>query len=102
MVKPKIAATVRHLMGSKIASPCVGEDKRTVGGETMLDVYGLAGQLAAIRAHPQKLNSGVGRVVKDEVTETKDQLKQTIQQSPLYAIGIALGLGFLFGVFTRR
>jgi ElaB/YqjD/DUF883 family membrane-anchored ribosome-binding protein len=71
-------------------------------GETMLDVYGLADQIAAIRADLQKLNSTVGRVVKDEATETKDQLEQTMQQNPLYVIGIALGLGFLFGVFTRR
>jgi ElaB/YqjD/DUF883 family membrane-anchored ribosome-binding protein len=71
-------------------------------GESMLDVYGLGDQIAAIRADLQKLNSAVGRVVKDEVTETNRQLEQTIQQNPLYAIGIALGLGFLFGVFTRR
>jgi ElaB/YqjD/DUF883 family membrane-anchored ribosome-binding protein len=71
-------------------------------GETMLDVYGLADQIAAIRADLQKLNSTVGRVVKDEATETKDQLEQTMQQNPLYVIGIALGLGFLFGAFIRR
>jgi ElaB/YqjD/DUF883 family membrane-anchored ribosome-binding protein len=44
----------------------------------------------------------VGRIVKEKATDATDQLEQTIQQNPLYTIAIALGLGFLFGVWTRR
>lgn len=70
--------------------------------KTMLDTYALADQIGAMRADLQELKSAVGRMVKDRATDVTDQLEQTIQQNPLYTIAIALGLGFLFGVWTRR
>lgn len=70
--------------------------------KTMLDTYALADLIGAMRADLQELKSAVGRMVKDKATDATDQLEQTIQQNPLYTIAIALGLGFLFGVWTRR
>jgi ElaB/YqjD/DUF883 family membrane-anchored ribosome-binding protein len=34
--------------------------------------------------------------------ETAGQAEEAIRQNPLSAVAIAVGLGFLFGVFTRR
>jgi len=34
--------------------------------------------------------------------ETKEDAEEAIKSNPLQAVAIAAGLGFLFGVFTRR
>jgi ElaB/YqjD/DUF883 family membrane-anchored ribosome-binding protein len=77
--------------------------------DTLLDAYELADQIAGIRAELQSLASTVGRIannqlglVQDKAMETANQVEDTIRQYPLSAMLIALGLGFLFGVFTRR
>lgn len=69
----------------------------------------LAEQIEAIRADLQSLSSTVGRIAnkqigraQDKAMETANQAEETIRQNPLAAVAIALGLGFLFGVFTRR
>jgi hypothetical protein len=36
------------------------------------------------------------------VIDTARQTERAIIQNPLTAVAIAIGLGFLFGVFTRR
>lgn len=69
---------------------------------SMLDTYALADLIGGMRADLQELKSAVGRIVKEKATDATDQLEQTIQQNALYTIAIALGLGFLFGVWTRR
>ena len=77
--------------------------------DTLLDAYELADQIAGIRAELQSLASTVGRLannqlglVQDKAMETANRVEDTIRQNPLSAMLIALGLGFLFGVFTWR
>ena len=73
------------------------------------DVDDLANQIDAIRAEIQSLTSTVGRVAnkqinraQDKAMETAQEAEEAIRRNPLAAVGIAAGLGFLFGVFTRR
>ena len=69
----------------------------------------LANQVDAIRADLQNLTSTVGRIAKgqmnraqDKAMETAYEAEEAIRRNPLQAVAIAAGLGFLFGVFTRR
>jgi ElaB/YqjD/DUF883 family membrane-anchored ribosome-binding protein len=73
------------------------------------DAQELAGQIDAIRADIQSLTSTVSRIAnkqvnraQDKAMETANQAEEAIKQNPLTAVAIAVGLGFLFGVFTRR
>jgi ElaB/YqjD/DUF883 family membrane-anchored ribosome-binding protein len=83
-----------------------GQAKRTGGGG---DADELANQIDAIRADLQSLTSTVGRIASKQVNKAQDKAMETayeaeeaIRRNPLQAIAIAVGLGFLFGVFTRR
>ena len=69
----------------------------------------LANQIDAIRADIESLTSTVGRMAnkqlnraQDKAIETANQTEEAIRQNPLSAVAIAVGLGFLFGVLTRR
>ena len=69
----------------------------------------LANQIDAIRADIQSLTSTVGRIASKQVNRAQDKAMETayeaeeaIRRNPLQAVAIAVGLGFLFGVFTRR
>ena len=69
----------------------------------------LADQIDSIRADIQSLASTVSRIAnkqinraQDKAVETAGQAEEAIRQNPLSAVAIAVGLGFLFGVFTRR
>ena len=69
----------------------------------------LADQIDAIRSDIQSLTSTVSRIAnkqinraQDKAVETANQAEEAIRQNPLSAVAIAIGLGFLFGVFTRR
>ena len=69
----------------------------------------LAEQIATIRAEVQNLTSTVGRIAnkqlgraQDKAVEAASQAEEAIRQNPLQAVAIAVGLGFLFGVLTRR
>lgn len=69
----------------------------------------LADQIDAIRADLQNLTSTVGRIAnkqinraQDKAMETANEAEEAIRRNPLQAVAIAAGLGFLFGVFTRR
>ena len=82
---------------------CVGEQQNLRLTEE------LAGQIDAIRADIQSLTSTVSRMAnkqinraQDKAAETASQAEEAIRQNPLSAVAIAIGLGFLFGVFTRR
>jgi ElaB/YqjD/DUF883 family membrane-anchored ribosome-binding protein len=73
------------------------------------EAYELAGQIDAIRADLQSLTSAVGLMAnkqlnyaQDKAMETAKQAGETIRQNPLSSFAIAMTLGFLFGVFTRR
>ena len=73
------------------------------------DTNELANQIDAIRADIESLTSTVGRMAnkqlnraQDKAMETANQAEEAIRQNPLSAVAVAVGLGFLFGVFTRR
>jgi ElaB/YqjD/DUF883 family membrane-anchored ribosome-binding protein len=83
-----------------------GAAKRGAGGR---DADELANQIDAIRADLQNLTSTVGRIAnkqmnraQDKAMETAHEAEEAIRRNPLQAVAIAAGLGFLFGVFTRR
>jgi ElaB/YqjD/DUF883 family membrane-anchored ribosome-binding protein len=69
----------------------------------------LANQIDAIRADIQNLSSTVGRIANKQINRAQDkavdaanEAEEAIRRNPLSAVAIAVGLGFLFGVFTRR
>jgi ElaB/YqjD/DUF883 family membrane-anchored ribosome-binding protein len=83
-----------------------GGVKRTAsaGGR---DADDLANQMDAI--HLQNLTSTVGRIAgkqvnraQDKAMETAYEAEEAIKRNPLWAVAMAAGMGFLFGVFTRR
>jgi len=78
-------------------------------GANPRDADELAAQLDAMRADVQNLTSTVSRIAKGQVNRAQDkameaagEAEHAIRRNPLAAVGIAVGLGFLFGVFTRR
>jgi uncharacterized protein YjbJ (UPF0337 family)/ElaB/YqjD/DUF883 family membrane-anchored ribosome-binding protein len=73
------------------------------------DADELADQIEAIRTDIQSLTSTVGRIAnkqlgraQDTAVEAARNAEDAIRQNPVSAVAIAVGLGFLFGVFTRR
>jgi uncharacterized protein YjbJ (UPF0337 family) len=69
----------------------------------------LAEQIEAIRADIQTLTSTVARIAnkqigraQDRAIEAANDADDAIRRNPLSAVAIALGLGFIYGVFTRR
>jgi len=69
----------------------------------------LAAQIDSIRADVQNLTATLRRVANKQVGHAQDlamekaqEAEDAIRQNPLSAVAIAAGLGFLFGVFTRR
>ena len=69
----------------------------------------LAEEIEAIRADIQNLTSTVGRIANDKLhsaqagaMESAKEAEDAIRRNPLQAIAIAIGVGFLFGVMTRR
>lgn len=83
----------------------------TGGGKrsTSRNTDDLAAQLDAIRADMQNLTSTVSRIAGKQMNraqgkamETAQEAEDAIKRNPLQAVAIAAGLGFLFGVFTRR
>ena len=73
------------------------------------DTEDLAAQVDAIRADIQNVTSLLGQVATKQLGRAQDtamakthEAEEAIRRNPLSALAIALGLGFLFGVFTRR
>jgi ElaB/YqjD/DUF883 family membrane-anchored ribosome-binding protein len=69
----------------------------------------LAEEIEAIRADIQNLTSTVGRIANDKLhsaqagaIESAKEAEDAIRRNPLQAVAIAIGVGFLFGVMTRR
>jgi ElaB/YqjD/DUF883 family membrane-anchored ribosome-binding protein len=80
--------------------------KRNAGGR---DADDLAKQIDAIRADVQNLTSTVTRIAgkqinraQDKALETAQEAEEAIRRNPIQAVAIAVGLGFLFGILTRR
>jgi len=76
---------------------------------TAKETEDLNAQIEAIRADMQNLTSTVNRIAGKQMSRAQDKAKETAQEAedaikrnPLQAVAIAAGLGFLFGVFTRR
>lgn len=76
---------------------------------TAKETEDLNAQIEAIRADMQKLSSTVSSIAGKQINraqnkamETKQDAEEVIKSNPLQAVAIAAGLGFLFGVFTRR
>lgn len=68
-----------------------------------------ADEIEAIRADIQNLSSTVGRIANEKLdraqasaTESAKEAEDAIRRNPLQAVAIAIGVGFLFGVLTRR
>jgi ElaB/YqjD/DUF883 family membrane-anchored ribosome-binding protein len=83
-----------------------GAAKRATTGR---DADDLGNQIDQIRNDLQNLTSTVTRIAKGQVNRAQDRAMETayeaeeaIRRNPLQAVAIAAGLGFLFGVFTRR
>jgi ElaB/YqjD/DUF883 family membrane-anchored ribosome-binding protein len=83
----------------------IGGSKRSASRDT----EDLAAQIDAIRTDMQNLTSTVSRIAGKQMNraqgkamETAQQAEEAIKSNPLQAVAIAAGLGFLFGVFTRR
>jgi uncharacterized protein YjbJ (UPF0337 family) len=73
------------------------------------DANELADQIEAIRTDIQSLTSTVGRIAnkqlgraQDTAVEAARSAEDAILRNPVSSVAIAAGLGFLFGVFTRR
>jgi ElaB/YqjD/DUF883 family membrane-anchored ribosome-binding protein len=68
----------------------------------LVDAYELAQQIDGIRADLQSLSSTVRRIANNQLGRFQDKAGEAMRQNPLSVLAIAAGLGFLFGVFTRR
>jgi ElaB/YqjD/DUF883 family membrane-anchored ribosome-binding protein len=80
--------------------------KRTGTTDGTTDV---AEQIDAIRADIEALTSTVTRIANRQLSRAQDKMAETardaedaFRRNPIAAVAIAAGLGFLFGVFTRR
>jgi uncharacterized protein YjbJ (UPF0337 family) len=69
----------------------------------------LVDEIDNIRTELQRLASSVGRIANKQIgrarvgaTEAAHEAEAAITRNPLTAIAIAMGLGFLIGVFMRR
>ncbi len=93
-------------MSSTESDVRAGAAKRPGAGR---DADDLTNQIDAIRSDLQNLTATVGRIANKQINRAQDKAMETayeaeeaIRRNPLQAIAIAAGLGFLFGVFTRR
>jgi ElaB/YqjD/DUF883 family membrane-anchored ribosome-binding protein len=93
-------------MSSILSATHTSAAKRSTTGR---DTEDLAAQVHAIRADIQNLTSTLGRVAnkrlgraQDTAIEKTREAEEAIRRNPLSAVAIAVGLGFLFGMLTRR
>jgi len=66
-------------------------------------------QIASLRSGIQTLSSTVERIAEEQfprarskVEEALDDVEEAFRRNPLVVIAVALGLGFLIGILTRR
>jgi len=69
----------------------------------------LAEQIESLRSGIQNLSSTVDRITKEQfprvrtrTTEALGDAEEAVKRNPISALAIALGLGFLIGMLTRR
>ena len=82
--------------------------KRTGSGAASRE-SDLGDELDAIRADIEALTSTVARIANRQLSRAQDKMVETardaedaLRRNPVAAVAIAVALGFLFGVFTRR
>lgn len=90
-------------------SPVHSDTPTSAAKRSTSDTEDLGAQVDAIRADIQSLASTLGRVANKQLGRAQDtamekthEAEEAIRRNPLSAVIIAVGLGFLFGVFTRR
>jgi ElaB/YqjD/DUF883 family membrane-anchored ribosome-binding protein len=73
------------------------------------EVEEITKHLAALRKDMDKLGAVIGRAGGHQVERAQDAMNDavaaveaSVRQNPISALGIALGVGFLFGVILRR
>jgi uncharacterized protein YjbJ (UPF0337 family) len=81
---------------------------RTTARKVANDVD-LSSEVEAIKGDVQKLAATIGDVAKRQAGRAQDNAvdamhtaENYIRQNPLQAVAIAVGLGFLYGLFARR
>lgn len=69
----------------------------------------VSAEVEALRQDLQNLSNTVSRMTHrqinratDSATATAHQAEEAVRRNPIAAISIAVGLGFLFGLLTRR
>jgi uncharacterized protein YjbJ (UPF0337 family) len=79
------------------------------GARKVADEVDLSDELDAIRSDVQNLTSTLGDVARRQAGRAQDStvdalhnVEAYIKQNPLQSVAIAAGLGFLYGMFTRR
>jgi ElaB/YqjD/DUF883 family membrane-anchored ribosome-binding protein len=73
------------------------------------DAQEIAKHIQSIRQDLESLAGAVARIggrqldrAKSTASDAASELEGTIRRNPLSAIAIAVGIGFLYGVLTRR
>ena len=80
-------------MSSSYTSPRVGG--------TPASAEEISDQIDELRSQLQKLTSTVTSVTGKQIKSTQESLETTIRNNPFAAVGIALGLGFLYALIRR-
>ena len=81
-------------MSSSYTSPRAGGTKPASTEE-------ISDQIDEIRSQLQKLTSTVTSVTGKQIKSTQESLETAIRDNPFAAVGIALGLGFLYALIRR-
>ncbi len=87
-----------------------GTKKTATGaGATRPEAEDMADHVASIREEIDSLKTTVTNIAnrqmgraQDKAMETAYEAEEHIRKNPLQSVAIAAGLGFLFGIFTRR
>jgi ElaB/YqjD/DUF883 family membrane-anchored ribosome-binding protein len=86
------------------------KDAEMAAGQRLADdAQEIAQHIQAIRHEIENLGTAVKRIgghqldrAKDTASEAASEFEATIRRNPLSAVAIAAGIGFLYGVLTRR